>query len=1070
MTVPDIHPPVSECRMTAAALLLRPRARLLIGAALLAIVWAAPARSQSIVINEFQAINASTLTDEDGDHTDWIELKNPGPTAVSITGWHLSDNKSQLTKWALPSTTINPGQFIIIFASGKDRATTGKQLHTNFKLGGDGEFLGLIQPDGKTIASGFDPYPQQLTDHSYGRSSAAGNPPAYFSTPTPGKQNSAGFKGLVSDTEISSIRGLKENPFSASVTCSTSGVTVRYTTDGSLPSLANGNTYSAPMTISKTTVLRTRAFKNSFIPSAITTKSFLFPADIIRQPSNPPGFPQSWGKAPVADYEMDPDIANSTTYKGRIQDALRDIPSLSLAMNVNDVFGPLGIYSNPDWTGMPSERLTSMEFIDPDQPSRNIHTDCGIRIQGGAGRFPDFSPKHSLSLRFRKTYGDGQLSRRLFPDSRVKEFDTLHLRSVFNNSWVMNLGLQRSRGQMLHDQFARDSLIAMGQEDACHGTFAHLYINGLYWGIYNIHERPSTAHYANWHGGGEDDYDARNGSTVTRGTAASWNQMVATVKTQNWANIKLVLDIDSYIDWVIINYHLGNQDLKTDKNWRTIGGGSAKAKWKFYSWDAERIAESLNDSTPRPDADPPKIFSDLVSIKEFTVRFGDRIQKHFFNDGALTTTACRSRYLQRTNEIDKAIIGESARWGDYRRDAHRCCVAPFELYTRDQQWVTERNRLLNFYFPLRNGFTLKQLQGMGLYPKMPAPQFDKHGGHVNAGYQLKMTAPIGKLYYTTDGSDPRLEGGAISPKATLFGQPITINQSTRVKIRAIDNGSWSALNEALFIVQAVHINELLAVNVNGIVDNQGEHEDWIELHNSNKVPIVVSGMYLTDTPANPVKWEIPSGHTINPGGTLLIWADEDGWQGPLHANFKLDAKGESVLLFHQDGKTLLSQITFGPQVADVSTGRLRDGGSLLVTFPDPSPNTSNQIDPCETRRYGPLDSTANPLKLTLSGRPALSQRITFQLQGGPPNTTHGLVVAIQSAAIALPFTASHLMVDLGFWSFLANPSNQVGEANMGFTVPQIRSLGKGVSLSFQGLALSPALPMSNGLEIRFCAK
>ncbi|MDP6929425.1 MAG: lamin tail domain-containing protein, partial [Planctomycetota bacterium] len=196
--------------MTAAALLPRPRARLLIGAALLAIVWAAPARSQSIVINEFQAINASTLTDEDGDHTDWIELKNPGSAAVSITGWHLSDNKSQLTKWTLPSTTINPGQFIIIFASGKDRATTGKQLHTNFKLGGDGEFLGLIQPDGKTIASGFDPYPQQLTDHSYGRSSAAGNPPAYFSTPTPGKQNSVGFKGLVSDTEISSIRGLKE--------------------------------------------------------------------------------------------------------------------------------------------------------------------------------------------------------------------------------------------------------------------------------------------------------------------------------------------------------------------------------------------------------------------------------------------------------------------------------------------------------------------------------------------------------------------------------------------------------------------------------------------------------------------------------------------------------------------------------------------------------------------------------------------------------------------------------------------------------------------------------------------
>jgi hypothetical protein len=121
-------------------------------------------------ISEFQALNTSTLQDEDGDYEDWIEIRNPDTVAVNIGGWYLTDDKGDLTKWQIPAnTTIASGDEILVFASGKDRNNgPNGELHTNFRLSGDGDYLALVRPNGTTVVQAYDPYPAQFENQSYG--------------------------------------------------------------------------------------------------------------------------------------------------------------------------------------------------------------------------------------------------------------------------------------------------------------------------------------------------------------------------------------------------------------------------------------------------------------------------------------------------------------------------------------------------------------------------------------------------------------------------------------------------------------------------------------------------------------------------------------------------------------------------------------------------------------------------------------------------------------------------------------------------------------------------------------
>ncbi|HEX6811135.1 MAG TPA: CotH kinase family protein [Planctomycetota bacterium] len=180
----------------------------------------------------------------------------------------------------------------------------------------------------------------------------------------------------------------------------------------------------------------------------------------------------------------------------------------------------------------------------------------------------------------------------------------------------------------------------------------------------------------------------------------------------------------------------------------------------------------------------------------------------------------------------------------------------------------------------------------------------------------------------------------------------------------------------------IAINEFVAQNVTGAVDENNQHEDWVELYNTSNQPVDISGMWLSDSLVV-LKYQFPAGTTIAANGVLRVWCDEDGSQGPLHANFKLAAGGEVVALYAATGQALHDSIEFGQQVADVSTGRLYDGLVPWVTFQAPSYLLRNELASCGQRTYGAQATGVHGAALSASGTMQAGTNIAYAVANGP---------------------------------------------------------------------------------------
>src|SRR5437763_12806634 len=294
----------------------------------------------------------------------------------------------------------------------------------------------------------------------------------YFATPTPGGPNGAGFYAFVADTKYDHDRGFYDAAFSLSITTATDNATIIYTTDGSIPTLGNGTTYTGPISISGTTVIRAAAFKDGFEPSDVDTQTYIFLNDVIRQSPNgetPPGWPDSWG-ANVVDYGMDPKVVDDPAYSGTIINDLKTLPSYSLVTDLANLFDPAtGIYANPGGDTIAWERPASIELIYPDG-TKGFQVDAGIRIRGGFSRSTD-NPKHAFRFFFRQEYGAPKLKYPVFASQNGADaFDGYDLRTFQNYSWSFQGDY---RGIFLRDQFSRDTQAAQGQPTE-RGDFYHL--------------------------------------------------------------------------------------------------------------------------------------------------------------------------------------------------------------------------------------------------------------------------------------------------------------------------------------------------------------------------------------------------------------------------------------------------------------------------------------------------------------------------------------------------------------------------------------------------------------------
>jgi hypothetical protein len=510
--------------------------------------------------------------------------------------------------------------------------------------------------------------------------------------------------------EASIPRGLCDVPFALTLTAPSDDAMIRYTLDGTEPTPNNGDTYSVPLKISKTTLLRVAAFKGRTRVSAVSTYSYLFVDQILHQPNDPPGFPSgsnAWSGMPPA-YQMDERVVNDPAYRDRMRDALKSLPIVSLVCPRDELFGRGGLYLNTLQRGDAWEKPCSAEMILPGADTA-FQIDCGLRIQGGMNR--QSSPKHSFRLVFKEKYGPGKLRYALFPDSPVKKFDTLVLRADYNNSWVHRDPAARLRAQRTRDAWMKDSHRAMGWV-AAHNRYVHLFLHGLYWGIYDFTERPDASFAAAYFGGAREDYDVVNEFQAKNGVLDQFDRMhslTGLAGKKQYQKLQEVLDVTNFIDYVLLNYYAGNQDWGEQKNWYAIHRRQPGARFQYFVWDGEQLLHDVRDNTvSNPYVMPFRMMEELKGNAEFRGAFAVRVKRHFFGDGALTPSACADRWRQRAKEVDLAIIAESARWGYYRQNPP---------YTRDREWAAEQQRLLKEYFPQRTEIVLQQLQAAGLYPK-----------------------------------------------------------------------------------------------------------------------------------------------------------------------------------------------------------------------------------------------------------------------------------------------------------------------------------------------------------------
>jgi hypothetical protein len=332
------------------------------------------------------------------------------------------------------------------------------------------------------------------------------------------------------------------------------------------------------------------------------------------------------------------------------------------------------------------------------------------------------------------------LSFPIFENLDVHRFDSLVLRAGFDDSWHSQ-SREYPWATYLRDEFARRLLAAMGQASA-RGTFVHLYLNGLYWGLYNICERIDASFCVERFGGTKSEWDvisssgsASNLTEPKNGDKEAWNAVMTLADQSRLDNpgsylaLQALVDMESLIDYMLLVYYTGCRDAPT-----ALFEQSLRLPWNFYAarlrregelfrffaWDFERTLEAIDANVVnlhKGRDNPAYLFRQLLTNKDFRRLVADRVRKHFYNGGALTPESTSKQFGELAKLIDRAIVGESARWSDAHSGYPR---------TRDDDWLPEINRIMSQYLPARTEIVLEQLHAEGIYPRLESPELSRH--------------------------------------------------------------------------------------------------------------------------------------------------------------------------------------------------------------------------------------------------------------------------------------------------------------------------------------------------------
>jgi hypothetical protein len=738
--------------------------------------------------------------------------------------------------------------------------------------------------------------------------------------------------------------GYYTNAFNVTLSSPNAGDTIKYTLDYTEPSTSK-TAYAgkSPVTVNidplsstgrpltPAVVLRAIVTKSGFNPRNSETRTYIF-LEQVKIQSYPGGnWPSANVNNQIVDYNMDSRVVYDSRYVNSFGVVFSSIPTVSLVTdNINLWDKVSGIYVNALNHGPTWERPASLEYI----TTANVEefsVNTGVRIRGGWSRHA-YNPKHAFRIFLRNDYGKKSLQFPLFGMNAAQEFDKFDLRCAQNYSWSFYNNTVMTYAQ---DEYCRKMQGLMGQPYS-RSNYCHLFLNGMYWGLFEFQERPEAHFAADYIGGNSNSFDVIKVATdlggvieATDGTMDKWQKLYdytnsgfSTMKDyyqvqgmNEYGNVdtslEALVDVDNLTDYMINIFYSGNFDSPVSEfgtpnnhpnNFYAIKNRNhTREGFIFIVHDAEHTLnfipgseESRNegvnenrvslekDGMTQPDLsrfNPQWLHYRLTDNAEYRQLVADKAYKYLYNSGLFTPAIAEQYFRNQASQINMAIIGESARWGDSRYGVVR---------TKDDDWIPAINNTVELFINKRTPIVIDQLKNEGLLNNIDAPVIKTGGTPIltelySISQQITVTlsssGDSGVIYYTTDGSDPRLTGGSVSNDAIAItsGNTLDIQYALVLKARVWYDNNWSPLHEITFSsknnLDKIRITEIQYNSKNfGSID--AKDLEFIELKNTGNTGVDLEGVKIDSA----VHYTFPEGTIISPGGFVVVASDKNGFE------------------------------------------------------------------------------------------------------------------------------------------------------------------------------------------------
>jgi hypothetical protein len=797
-----------------------------------------------VIISEFLADNASGLRDNFGSRSDWIELLNRSAFPADLEGYFLTDDAHDLTKWRIPAVTLDAGAFLLIWASGADQTNPLAPLHTNFKLSAEGEYLALVDPQIHVISEFAPIYPPQQPDISYGRDQTSPTLTGYYSTPTPGTANSTRGSGFAPEPVFSLAGGVFTNA-SLTVTLSAPSGVIRYTVDGTRPTTSSP-IYTSAIAVTRSMVVQARVFQNGLLPSSIIVQTYNLlgtgaagfssnlPLLIINTSSH--GIAQETRTlatvTTIEPFRGRASMATVPEFQGNCQVEVRGqsstmFPKLSYNLEVDDANGNdlevplLGLPSESDWVlySPYSDKPFLQDFL-----AYELHEKMG---------------HYSSRRRFVEVFVDTTGGKLDYPG----DYQGIYILEEKIKVSSHRVDLARlTTSQNAEPEISGGYIIKKDKDSPGDYNFSTQGGSGFSAQALKLHEpkpREATLPQKNW---------IRNYLVQFEKALYAANWLTAT-GTNHYS---YYIDPDSFVDfhWIvefakqIDGYRLSNY-MRKDRggrlkmepiwDWNLSFGnadyldGANTANWYYqliseneHIWLRRLMCGTTSGTGTTGDPDFNQKIADRWSVLRTNI---------------LSSTNVLRRIDELAAYLNEAQVRDFAKWprlGTYVWPNPPLYSTPTTyagIIANMKSWVSGRYSWIDTQF-------------------LKVPQLSRGDSGVSPGFTLSMSAPLGTIYYTTDGTDPRAPGGGLSAKALPYSSSVIIQTNSRVVARARSGTRWSGPTGATFIVAVppLALTELMysPTPTPGSTTNDAGNFEYLELMNTGTQVLDLRGFQFTN--------------------------------------------------------------------------------------------------------------------------------------------------------------------------------------------------------------------------------